>query len=392
MDDGAWHHLSLRLTRRSDDGARALCRASLYVDGAWRGDELVSVPLNLGDITLGLMWVGDDERPPVDKVRAQSNWVDKHLESRLDVDDLLVFDAPLSEQQLVELAKWGSLGYHGQYPERPQPAGAAKAPVQVGPAGSPASDLVTAAVTENDGVLFTEGNPSTVGGATAFAWVKVEQYDAAGAPLLTFGDGFTVAFHEDGVQVACAGSPEQMIAPYKGPSPLGRFQLVAMTYVPGDDVGHGLHFYHDGQALSDPSVTCRPDRVRVREARLNAWSGLFGVALTAAEMDTWLAPGPRLWNATPNGGQALVSGTGTGTLNADGVGVDETTGTHTIVLGGQYANNPHRQRPSGFWGAALGSLFPWVGNGDSLAPFTVSFDLTAPLGITERKLDLHLNV
>lgn len=419
-----WHHIVVRVTREHCAGQTCPtvanvgypaqpARFSLYVDGNWRGDRVGLVPLELNELIVGELDVPGE-------TYAQDNFESTpapHLRANMFADDIQLYDAPLSESEILELYRWGAAGYAGQFPTGPatQAAGSdtTLGAVSIGNAalGVPAADLQgigrsTEGWVARAAQLFRDKsfrlNPNIwdalltgnlwleevhpFSGSTSFAWVKIDAWSSANVlefDAFSADRGVKLAFTEAGLKARCKGNNQpSQTAPYPS-SPLGRYALVSVTTSGRDGATPASAVVRlDGHTLitladCDPTSSSTALRFYAGPQRHIAWSGHFDQALSAHELDAFVRPGPRLWNGTAGGfsytGEALRDFLGDGEWS---LFPSEKTG-----YGGWFTNDARAASETAFPEFPLGVDAPAEGPlhpDDGLAPLTVAFSVTLP--------------
>ncbi|TNF30753.1 MAG: hypothetical protein EP329_13380 [Deltaproteobacteria bacterium] len=390
VDDYGWHHIVVRVTREHcpNQDCPTLqhvgyptqpARFSLYVDGQFRGDEVALVPIELDQVGLGDL--------EVDGPYSQDNYRTgpSRLESRAFIDDLQIYDMPLSDFEITTLYDWTGAAYSAQYPNAPVTSlttmtpGLRTTPTQVGPASVPPSDLQAVGGVAGATLGATDFG-RTSNGTTTFAWLRQDSYSATdSAAFYAGGTRVGLALTSDGFKLTCGSTTKTEAYPR---SALGRFQLLALT-----TKANKATLYQDGHAVT--TLDCAvPDQGAVgfeltsAADRWLAWTGSFPAQLGPGEIARRAAPGPAVWNGTVEGGTTLVDLTGHEPMdlleNASGAG------TTDAAAGGRFTNDSSTAdkggiaptTPAGFTVPADGAL----GMGaDGDVPVTVSFEVKDPL-------------
>ena len=400
VDDFRWHHVVLRVTREQCNGACASivnvpeaaqpARFALYVDGAWRGEEVALAPLDLDELILGQLDVPGE-------TYAQPNFVPgpNRLLANMDLDDLLVFDAPLSESEIFELHRWGAAGYTQLFPTEPlanAPASASKiqsAPVALNP-NTVSSNLRALG---NVGLMYIARQIYLQAlekeGYTTFAWLRLDVLGSGQVLALNAGtpQQLLLSFKPEGLAAECGGT--RVTAPYPR-QPFRRFQLIAITHHRESLSREYTTISQDGQVVMTldgcaPATENTSLLFSSAADRWLAWAGHFDRALSPAELDALVAPGPRLWNAAASGATALDDRTDAGLT------VDTGFQAGRRLDGGWFTNDSRpadqletwlqarASLPFGVEAKASGSLDP---NGGS-APLTVSFQVRLPKAVDD---------
>ena len=390
VDDYRWHHIVVRVTREHCAGPcpsrvsvpypAQPARFSLYIDGEWRAEDLALVPLDLNRLVVGELDVPGE-------TYAQGNFVanPNRLQANMLLSGLHVFDAPLSDSEIVEVFRAGEAGYEQLFPTGPVAAtapGATPPPtiaVNLGP-GLPESDLRgVGSATQVWSFRLQEVNRAN--GSTSFAWVRVDATSSSNV-LLQFNasspQGPIVALTDAGFAITCGGETLRVPAPRPA---LNRFQLLSLTVK-----GNEAFFRQDGQLVTKLGACAVPKTPAgglffgAGPQRWLAWAGHYDRALSPQELDALVAPGPRLWNSTRDGETSLRDQTGASGMKVERDGSRALRGgwfTNDTRPAGTPTPRPARAAiPFGIEAPATGALAP----DDGRAPLTVSFQVRLPKG------------
>lgn len=402
IDDYTWHHVVLRVTREHCGGACASivnlpgaaqpARYALYVDGEWRGEEVALAPLDLDELIVGELDVPGE-------TYAQPNFVGgpNRLRANMDLDDLHVFDAPLSESEIFELHRWGAAGYTQLFPTEPHANAAASAsriaatPVALNPS-TLGSDLRALG---NFGLMYVARQiyPQVYEneGYTTFAWLRLETLGDDMILGLNAGTSqqLLLSFKGGGLEAVCGST--RVTAPYPRQA-YRRFQLIGITHRREVGLSSSRQYTtisqdgHEVMTLEGCAPATENTSLLFNSAadRWLAWAGHFDRALSPAELDALVSPGPRLWNAAEVDATALDDRTDAGLSVVS-------TGAGRALDGGWFTNDARPASelqswlqyrtafPFGIQAPAVGALDPKNG----AAPLTVSFQARFPKALDD---------